>query len=201
LDYYRKFEKGRISDWYGDIHANRYRSPDGSIHHENVSMQVGFSLTNEWWFSASVDDGKWQGLRDSTTELRMGWLQRHLYTQGMLSLVSGKRSGEDYKYVSFEQGLEISPVFSIVGFWEWSRLGTGADEERQTQFTISGNWDIDRERNLAIWIVGRDSDLNLCFTFKKTVRSGSDMYFIYGYPNSQSTERRLAMKLVMPLVL
>jgi len=201
LDYYRKFEKGRISDWYGDAHANRYRSPDGSIHHENFSMQAGFSTTNEWWFSASVDDGNWEGLRDSTTQLRMGWLQRHLYTQGMLSLVSGKRSGEDYKYVSFEQGLEISPVFSIVGSWEWSRLGTGADEERQTQYTISGNWDIDRERNLAIWIVGRDSDLNLCFTFKKTVRSGSDMYFIYGYPNSQSTERRLAMKLVMPIVL
>lgn len=201
LDYYKKFESSRFSDWSGNIQAGRYRSPDGSVHHESMSMKANLSTVNEWWFSGAVKDGNWLGLRDSSRELHVSWLERHLYTSGGVDLISGKRSGKDYGYMALHQGFEVNSFLTLNGFWEWSRLGTGVDQERKTQFTISGNWDIDRERNLAIWVVGRDSNLNLCFTFKKTARSGSDMYFIYGYPNSLSTQRRLAVKMVMPLAL
>ena len=174
LYYYDKIERSRISDFSSSIRTSRYRSSDGSVHDESVSMKASITTTDEWWLGGTIRDGEWLGLRDSSHELHLSWLERHLYTGGGVDLISGKRSGQDYRYMAIHQGYEITSVFNVSGAWEWSRLGTGADQDRQSQFTISGNWDIGRERNLAIWVVGRDSNLNLCFTFKKTVRSGSE---------------------------
>jgi hypothetical protein len=39
----------------------------------------------------------------------------------------------------------------------------------------------------------------MCLTYRQTVRTGSDIYLIYGYPNTLITEQRLALKMVMPI--
>lgn len=199
LTYYTRPSSGNVNEWNYFGNTARYRFQGGGLHHEQMAAGVSMELKNEWRFGTSFSNGSWLGEKDSTTAFQMAWRTRHLYGGGSLGYLTGKRAGQDYAEMWIDQSLRVTPRIVLSCSYEWSDL-KGPAPERNSQFTVLGNYEITPERSLGLWAVGRDGDLNLCFTYKQTVRSGSDIYLIYGYPNTLTTERRIALKAVRPIV-
>jgi len=186
---------GRFCYW--DVYTNqkRYWAEAGGLHHESIDLGASISTRSEWDVAAYVSDGSWLGGRDATKLLQIAWLSRHLYGGGSAGYINGKRAGLDYKYWWCDQSLKIASKLMITCQYEFTKLA----EERNSQFTILSNYDITPEQSLGVWIVGHESKVNLCCTYKQTVRSGSDIYLIYGFPNTDTTQNRFAVKIVRPM--
>ena len=195
VNYFDRPGGGTLTYWDAYVTSERYRLQDGSPHHDSVAVGASFQTGSEWAVGTYLMSGSYLGAKDSTALLQVGWLTRHLNTTGSLGYSVGKRAGDDYTYSWIDQAFRITPKLTLTCGFEWTRLGPDSD----SQFTVLGSYDINPERNFGLWAVGRDSDVNLCVTYKQTVRSGSDIYLIYGYPNTQTTERRIALKVVTPL--
>lgn len=196
LDYSDRPQSGRYTWWdiYGDI--KRYWAPDNTLHHDTYDIGVGAYTKSEWALGGLFATGSWLGQADSSKQLYIQWLTRHLYGGGTLSLLTGKREGLDYKEMSLRQSLKVSKRIVFDLGYEWTRL---AGSSAQKKFTVLGNYEITPEKTFGVWMVGTGSDTNLCCTYKQTVRSGSDIYLIYGYPNTYTTQSRLALKIVRPM--
>jgi hypothetical protein len=172
---------------------------DGSIHDQSVSANAWLATTDEYRVRLGWSSGNWLGLADASTSVGLNWLTRHLYGGGGATYLVGKREGRDYNYFRVNQGIRPFQRF-VVGFgFEWSRLGAPGVPQTAQLYTISGNYEITPEKRLGIWTVGRDNKVNMCVTYTQAVRSGADIYLIYGYPNTTETTNRWAMKVVYPM--
>lgn len=195
LNYYDQPASGPFEYWEVWANAGRTMKQGGGLHNESLSTGVDLSTRHEWSFGTSFQNGTWLGARDSTVSLYAGWLNRHLYQGGSISCTTGIQGGEDYLYVSLGQSFKVTEKLRFYGDYEWSRWSS----MKQSQFSVSSNYQFTPERGIGIWAVGRDSELNMCLTYSQTVSSGSDIYLIYGEPNADSTQQRLALKIVTPI--
>lgn len=195
LRYSDRPSRGSLTYW--DIYAdlNRNWAEDNSLHHEGASLGASVNLTSEWAFGTYFSSGSWLGARDSSAMLQLGWLTRHLFGGGSAGREVGKRAGQDYAYYWVDQSFTVGPKVVLSCGLERTRFAGDTD----SQFTVSGSYEFDTESTLGLWMVGRASDRNLCLTYKRTVRSGSDIYLIYGNPNTLTTQPRIALKLVSPM--
>ncbi|MDH7602513.1 MAG: DUF5916 domain-containing protein [Armatimonadota bacterium] len=199
IGYHDRPQAGRFIYWRTDVNAARYWSEDGGVHHDSVSVSLDCDTRNEWSFGATLKSGSWLGLADFTAAGRVEWLERHLYGCGSLVYVIGKRSGRRYREVDFSQSLRPLGKLTISIGSEWAKLGSPGVPETKLLLTLLANYEVAPDAVIGLWLVGRGSDKNVCITYKRTARSGSDVYFIYGYPNSQRTEHRIAVKVVVPV--
>ncbi len=191
---------GKYSYWNAHVDWNRYWAEDDSVHHQDLTLYTELHTKSEWAVYTAIGGGEWLGRTDATKGLRIGWLERHLYGNGSLSYTFGKREGRDYSEIGADQSLRITPKLSVSCGYGWARLGAPGATQTNSQVTLLGNYELSPEQSLGVWLVGRDSNVNVCCTFRRTVRSGSDIYLIYGYPNTLTTEKRLAIKVVSPMV-
>ncbi len=194
-------DHGRIGSWRASVSTYRARLEDGSLQNRSVSASAAISTTDEYRLRLGWSSGDWQGLADASNSIWLNWLTRHLYGGGGVGWVVGKRNGRDYSYYRINQSLRPIQKFVLGLGFEWSRLGEPGAPETNQLYTVSGNYEITPEKRLGIWAVGRNNDVNLCLTFTQTVRSGADIYLIYGYPNTTETTNRWAMKVVYPVAL
>ncbi len=199
LNYVQRPSTGRINTWRVSLGSYRSRLEDGSIHDQSLSASGWLSTTDEYRVRFGWSSGTWLGLANTSTSIGLNWLTRHLYGGGGASYLVGKRDGRDYSYFRVNQGLRPIEKFVIGLGFEWSRLGSPGVPETNQLYTVSGNYEVTPEKRLGVWAVGRNSDVNMCVTFTQTVRSGADIYLIYGYPNTTETTNRWAMKVVYPV--
>ena len=199
LGYHDRPAAGRLNYWRTDLNITRYWSEDDSLHHGSVSLSADWDTPSEWGFGGSLVAGSWLGQSDSTIAARVSWLERHLYGRGSLVCYLGKRAGRDYAEVDVSQSYRLARRVTISLSRQWTRLGAPGSPEVASQLTLLGNYELAPDRVLGVWLVGRGSSRNMCLTYRQTVRTGSDIYLIYGYPNTLTTEQRLALKMVMPI--
>ncbi len=195
LEYHDRPSSSRLTYWDVFVTADRHWAQEGGLHHESVGVGASLNTRTEWNVGAYLSTGSWLGLRDSSAMIQVSWLSRHLFGGGSFGREIGKRAGQDYSYMWIDQSLKIGRKLVLGCGFEWTRFAG----ESESQYTLSGSYDFTPERNLGLWAVGRNSNINLCLTFKQTVRSGSDIYLICGYPNSLTTENRIALKIVRPM--
>ncbi|MGQ9455088.1 MAG: DUF5916 domain-containing protein [Armatimonadota bacterium] len=200
LGYHDRPSTGRFNYWRTDLNVIRYWSEDGGLHHGSVSLSADCDTRNEWSFGATFKAGSWLGLADSTVAARVEWLERHLYGGGRFVYSVGKRAGRDYAEINISQSFRPLKNFSVSISRDWTRLGSPGASQTESLMTMLANYQLSPDRLLGLWLVTRGSDSNVCLTFKQTSRSGSDIYFIYGYPNTLRTEPRFAIKIVTPFV-
>ena len=199
LGYHDRPSKGGLNYWRTDLNITRYWSEDDSLHHGSVLLRANLDTPGEWGFGATLQAGSWLGQADSTVGARVSWLERHLYGGGSVACYLGKRAGRDYAEVEASQTCRLGRRMSVSLSRQWTRLGAPDPPETNSQLTLLANYELSTDRLLGLWLVGRGSKRNLCLTYRQTVRAGSDVYLIYGYPNTLTTERRLAVKMVMPV--
>ena len=184
-----------LTYWSVIARQKRYWASAGGLHHESFEFGGSCYTRGEWQYGVWFGEGSWLGQRDSTRNVQVAWLSRHLYGGGSAGYTVGKRAGQDYTYMSCDQLFKVGPKLVLNCLYERTRLAGVVD----SQFTLAPNYQISPERSVGAWIVGRGGDTNLCCTFRQTVRSGSDIFFIYGYPNTDSTASRFAIKIVRPV--
>ncbi len=187
--------KGSLTYWAMYARQKRYWAPSGGLHHESVEFGGSCDTRAEWQYGFWFGEGSWLGARDSTRNVQIAWLSRHLYGGGSAGYTIGKRAGQDYTYLTCDQVLQVGRRLILNCLYERTKLAGVTD----SQFTLAPNYQISPEQSLGAWVVGRGSDTNLCCTFRQTVRSGSDIFFIYGYPNTDTTASRFAIKIVRPV--
>ena len=186
---------GRLTFWNVVSRQKRYWSAGGGLHHESFEIGGSCNTRSEWQYGAWFGEGSWLGGRDSTRNIQIAWLSRHLYGGGSAGYTVGKRAGQDYIYASCDQSFQLNPRLILNCLYERTRLAGAVD----SQYTLLANYQMNSERSLGAWVVGKGSDTNLCCTFRQTVRSGSDIFLVYGYPNTQQTATRYAIKIVRPV--
>jgi len=193
--YHDNPSKGGLTFWNFVTRQKRYWAADGGLHHESFEFGGSVDTRDEWQYGLWFGEGSWLGMRDSTRNVQVAWLSRHLYGGGSAGYTIGKRAGQDYTYLSVDQLVQAGPRLVLNCMYERTVLAGAVD----SQFTLAPNYQLSPERSVGAWIVGRGSDRNLCCTFRQTVRSGSDIFFIYGYPNTETTASRFAIKIVRPV--
>jgi len=187
--------KGNLTYWAVYARQKRYWASSGGLHHESLEFGGSCDTRSEWQYGFWFGEGSWLGARDSTRNVQIAWLSRHLYGGGSAGYTIGKRAGQDYTYFTCDQVLQVGRKLIVNCMYERTKLAGVSD----SQFTLAPNYQITPERSLGAWIVGRGKNTNLCCTFRQTVRSGSDIFFVYGYPNTETTASRVAIKIVRPV--
>ncbi len=129
--------------------------------------------------------------------MRYRWDADDLYRESNLELALGKRAGGDYLYYSFDRGWLLTDKLSVKGSYEFSRIKPPSPEAYSSdQLIATVAYDIDNERTLAGRLISRKGKTNFYMAYKQRVRSGMDVYVIYGDPNAESTRSSLLLKLI-----
>lgn len=69
----------------------------------------------------------------------------------------------------------------------------------ETQQICGISHDISRFEGVSMRVIRRDNDYNWSASYRLSGRRGNELFFIIGDPNSRRFERRVAIKLVMPV--
>lgn len=193
--YHDKPSGGKLTYWDVISTQKRYFASGGGLHHESADIGASFNTKSEWRVGTYFSNGTWLGEQDRTRQVQIAWLSRHLYGGGSAGYTVGKRAGDDYVYTWVDQSFRLSNRIILNCQYERTRLANVLD----SQYTVLANYEMSAERSLGAWLVGRSSNTNLCCTYRQAVRSGSDIYLIYGYPNTERTASRFAVKIVTPV--
>lgn len=129
-----------------------------------------------------------------------GWGKKTLSRKGGVEFALGDVAGGDYLRYYVYQGWELGERLSTQASYEHSEIKDPSPEAfSSSQFIDTLSYDIDNERTLSGRAVLRDGDTNFYLCYRQRVRSGMDVFVIFGNPNADTTENSFAMKLVKPL--
>jgi hypothetical protein len=155
----------------------------------NLVLRKDFrcSVWQSWYTRPPFDD--------NYRSIWIGWNMRQTGRGVGLTYRWGRRAGETYSLVSPEVAFHpMAPLYLSV--WQ-ERLRLGAKRETQTVVTVT--YELSAEKSLSGRWIGRGEKSNLSFAYRQAVRHGMDIYVIYGDPNADETDQRLAVKLLIPL--
>jgi len=147
---------------------------------------------------------------DRTLSLSVGWNTHDAYRNGALTYQFGRQNSGNSRYWSLEQRWEPIPRLRLGARLEQLRITyTHRPRDIAEQAILTLNYEIDPERMLgARWLYtrtqfsGRPRKVdNLYLTYVQRLRSGQELYLLWGLPNANRTQNRLTIKLITPLEL
>jgi RNA polymerase sigma factor (sigma-70 family) len=144
--------------------------------------------------AASLSQGRHLQFRDHVNQVGLGWNINSKYGIGSVSASVGTRQDKSYRFLTFGQGYAISRMVNMS--LSVNRLDLGAQHITQTVF--SPQYLLDAERSIGGRIVSQGRNTNIFASFGQKVRSGSDIYLLFGDPNSPRTRGGVQMKVVSP---
>ena len=188
------FDTGWIDDYGVEINAEHYDHHTGGFFHDNVSPDFWLDTKSGQSISGSYSQGRRDQNRDHVTSISFGWNQKTLYTQGNFSTEGGSLAGQHYRYTSVSQGVALSQRFFIKGNVGHLDLG----DEHTTQSILTGSYHVSDTRAIGGRLVSEGSNTNVYFSFGQHVRSGNDIFVLFGDPNSAKTVASVSLKIVRP---
>ncbi|MCX7994006.1 MAG: carbohydrate binding family 9 domain-containing protein [Fimbriimonadales bacterium] len=194
--------------WSAELEYETRRRYSGGLLNERMSIGGEVLFRNQMQLGAQMNLLERPPYNDRTLAFTAGWNTRDAYRNGAASYQFGDQNGGRSVYWSLEQRLEPLPRFRI-GFRKEQLRITYADRPRDTadQTILTLNYEIDPERMVGLrWVSNRfefggrvrASD-NLYLTYLQRLRSGQELYLLWGAPNANQTQNRLAVKLVSPV--
>ena len=149
----------------------------------------------------NLDQSQRDEFRDHANQLQFGWGKRTLYQRGGLGDTVGRQASQPYNFLTFTQGVLVSHPFSLLINYSRLRLG----DAHSTQAILTGNYLLSAERSLGFRIVnqagadqGTGLGTDIYFSFGQHVRSGSDLFLLFGDPNSAKTRGKVTLKIIRP---
>ncbi|MCX7926337.1 MAG: carbohydrate binding family 9 domain-containing protein [Fimbriimonadales bacterium] len=177
-------------------------------------LDEGVSALQQWLFRSqnrltlNIDYLNRPPNIDRTLGIEYAWNVLDLYRTGSVFVRFGDQNGGRSLYAQFVQAYELAPRFRLrldLESLDIDYPDAPADRARQLIFTL--NYEIDPERAIGgRLILNRlefggevETTRNFYLTYLQRVRRGFDLYIIYGLPNANRTQNRLAVKLITPL--
>jgi len=179
-------------------------------------LDEGLAVTQQWLFASqnrltlSADYLNRPPNRDRTLSVEYAWKVLDIYRTGALSVRFGEQNGGRSLYALLVQAYELAPRLRLKLELESLDIDYPSDpSDRARQLILTLNYEIDPERAFGGRLVLNQLELggevettrNLYLTYLQRVRRGFDLYIIYGLPNANRTQNRLAIKIVTPLEL
>lgn len=197
------FNRGgrKVQIYFGGFSLSQFYRRDGSLLRRSFSGRGFFRLSNGTSYSPSF---LWQHRpphRDLTWGGRIGWGHNTLYRRGGWEFDYGSRGGAHYFFTALEQGWNPTPSFQLNLRAEYSFrdfFDPALPTQRTTQTVLTANYDFTPERSLSLRLVERSGKVNLFVAYRSAPATGRGLYFLFGDPNSLTTQSRWQVKMVWP---
>lgn len=208
LNYNDQPANSAVLSWSANAQYETRRRYAGGLLDEEFSLGVEALLRNQVKLGAEAELLKRPPFNDRTLLVSVGWNTQDAYRNGALAYQFGEQNGGRSAYWSFEQMLEPLPRFRVGLRLEQLNIrytNRPADKANQAIFTL--NYEIDPERVVGLrWVSNhlefdgeiRSTD-NLYLIYLQRLRSGQELYLLWGAPNARQTQNKLAVKLVAPV--
>ncbi len=201
MDQSNTFDRGRLHFYDVSLSANSYQHHTGGFFQNDVNANVYLETPAGLSYNVNYDQSRHDDFRDHAAYSEFGWGRRTLFQRGSLGDTVGRQAGQPYNFLTFTQGVLVSRPFSLQLNFNGLRLGG----TRATQTILTGNYLLSSERSIGARIVnqaGADQGTGLgtdvYFSFSQQVRSGSDLFLLFGDPNSPRTRGKITLKIIRP---
>lgn len=213
INFFDRPPAGSLLDWTVQLQARSRKRYGGAILDEGV--QIGFipRLKSFQSFGIYLSYLRRPPNTDRTVTLTSGWNFIDPYRAGNVNIEFGTQNGGDSFYALFQQSLNPLPRFRLQVMADSLRIRYPASmqlpDDRINQVILTFNYDFSSERSIGGRYIYRqepgnragETVNNFYLTYLQQVRRGVDLYIIYGLPNANRSQNRLAVKLVTPIEL
>lgn len=216
--YWNKVFPGhRLQSLYAGLSQERWDHVDGSYFTDGTgisgsasfrggrSISLGYSRSNR-------DSGLASLYHDNTKSIGYSWLADTTDKKGSVNYAVGSLAGGAYLHWTVSQNFRISEGLTIGFSHELSRISDPSPYARNVQQDIAlFNYDLTPEKSIGGRLVkatgsqlvsGADQPIdqnNIYFMFRQQVRSGMDIYVVYGDPSGFTSSNMVTVKLVRPM--
>ena len=195
------FDKGRLRGYDVALSANTYQHHTGGFFQNDVNGNLYLESHDGFSLDLNVDQSRRDLFRDHANQASFGWGRRTLYQRGSVADTVGRQASQPYNFLTFSQGVLVSRPFSLQ--LNYSRLRLG--ETHSTQTILTGNYLLSAERSIGARVVnqagadqGSGLGTDIYFSFGQHVRAGSDLFLLFGDPNSPRTRGKITLKIIRP---
>lgn len=189
-----RFDQGWIESYGSGVTVSSYQHHTGGFFHSGVSPYLSASTRAGQSLSLSYDGGRRESFRDSVGSVNLGWGQKTLYQGGNISDDFGRQAGKAYNFLSLTQGFLLARPFYVQ--LNHSRLRLG--DTRANQSIVTGTYRLNAVQSLGGRLVNEDKATDVYFSFGQHVRTGNDIFVLFGDPNSARTRGKVTVKVVRP---
>ena len=201
LEQYNQFDRGRLRLYDVSASGSTYQHHTGGFFQKDANVNVYVESHEGLSLDLNGDQSQRDQFRDHANQAQFGWGRRTLYQRGSVSDTVGRQAGQPYNFLTFSQGVLVSRPFSLQLNYSLLRLG----DAHSTQAILTGNYLLSAERSLGARIVtqagadqGSGLGTDIYFSFGQHVRSGSDLFLLFGDPNSPKTRGKVTLKIIRP---
>lgn len=211
LNQYNQFDKGWVEHYYAESDLSTFQHHTGGFFHNDFSNYAEIATRKGLLYDVGYDIARRNQLNTDTSKLDhfhdhvlsggLGWAQKTLYQQGNITDNVGRQGGQSYNFLTLSQGILVSRPFSVQ--LNYSRLALGTT--KSTQSIATGTYRLNVAQTLGARVVnqagadqGTGLGTNIYFSFSQQVRQGTDVFLLFGDPNSPRTRGKFTLKLVHP---
>ena len=198
VSYQRSYDNSSVLSRTYYLHYNFGHSQAGGRH--QVWMEHSAEWRNGLTYWIGGDRNTRDGYDSDDFYMGTGWNSNDVYHAGGADFMIGKRLGEDYRLVRFNQAFRPNRRWATEASIEravaasWDDEGNVLPPEGFTQMVWTTAYDISPERTLSGRLVRSGDDTNLYFAYRQRVREGMDLLVVVGDPNAPEWVSRLAVK-------
>jgi len=112
----------------------------------------------------------------------------------------GRQGSRDYIFTNLSQSFALTRKLSAGVTRSFARLQ--ADDgtvERRRRDILWAAYDLSDERSLSFNVIRRDGISNFYMSYRQAARRGTDIFLLYGDPNSETTVHQLICKFIYAL--
>jgi hypothetical protein len=195
IDQWNQFDKGRVESYEVGVSASHYDHHTGGFFHEGVSGWASVADRSGFQLGVNLDQSRRDEFHDHTAGLDVSWNRKTLFQRGGASVTIGKVAGQDYRFTSLSQGILITKALSMQLNHNDLHLG----DFTSTQSVVTGTYLLSPTQTIGGRLVQEDGATNVYFSFGQHVRSGNDVYVLFGDPNADKTKNIVTVKVIRPL--
>ncbi len=201
LNQYNQFDKGVLEKYDVSLNASAYQHHTGGFFHNSLNASVYGANRSGYSLTAAVTQSQRDQFHDHTGDLSLGWNGKTLYQRGSVEDVFGRQAGQPYNFLTLGQGVYVSRPFSVQLNYSRLKLGTTSS----TQSILTGTYRLNPYQTIGGRVVsqggadqGTGLGTDIYFSFSQQVRRGTDVFLLFGDPNSPQTRGKFTLKLVHP---
>ena len=198
---FNQFDHGPLEQYYASVSASDFQHHTGGFFHDSANINIYGQTRTGYGLSAGINQGQRDLFHDHTGDLAFSWGHKTLYQNGAVEDVFGSQAGQAYNFLTLSQGIFVSRPFSLQLSYSLLRLGGTSS----TQGILTGTYRLNPFQTIGARAVnqgGADQGTGLgtdvYFSFSQQVRQGTDVFLLFGDPNSPQTRGKVTLKLVHP---
>ncbi|MBX3120438.1 MAG: hypothetical protein KF784_15370 [Fimbriimonadaceae bacterium] len=198
--YNGRFSFDKPMDWNGVIEAGyslgfeKLNDFDGNPYRTEFSASTSVTMKDGLDIDIDYDYEEFEGNIDRVFDFSIEKPRGNPYRRWDFGFTTGKVAGENYQ--SERISISYRPVqrLQLNGRLQHVKFGS----EDNSQFILSGVYDIGNDQSINGRLVSRGSDTNVYLAFRRSGNKGAEYFFILGDPNARSFRMSVTLKVSVP---